>query len=216
MIARLRGWGATKQETGGSLPGDDLIGHADLSATRAVSIAAGPPAVWPWIAQIGQDRGGFYSYDFLENLAGCHIHSADRIVPQWQDLAVGDIVRLAPPVGLTVAAVEPCRWLVLRVPAADVPPPYDFTWSFVLREAAGGGTRLLVRERYGYASRQARLLVPPLAVVSFVMSQKMLRGIKARAEHPTAPAEPAVPAVPAEPTIPGVPARRAAPTVRAN
>ena len=190
MTPPLRGWGATAREFAASLPGDDLIGQPDLSATRAVSIAAGPLAVWPWIAQLGQGRGGFYSYDFLENLAGCRIHSADRVVPEWQQLRTGDEVRLAPTVGLKVAAIHPGRWLVLRggVPMGAAAPPYDFSWAFVLRDAPGGGTRLLVRERYGYARRWARLVVVPVEVVSFAMSRKMLRGVKARAEYQEAAA----------------------------
>ena len=77
-------WGATDHELQQAYPGDDLIADADLTATRAVSVGAGADDVWPWIAQLGQGRGGFYSYDFLENLVGCDIHSADRIVPAWQ------------------------------------------------------------------------------------------------------------------------------------
>jgi hypothetical protein len=77
-------WGATVEESGESLPGDDLISDPDLAATRAVTVGAAAGQVWPWIAQLGQGRGGFYSYDFLENLAGCDIHSADQIVPGWQ------------------------------------------------------------------------------------------------------------------------------------
>ena len=187
LFARRRQlrWGATGQESDGALPGDDLIASPDLTATRAITIRASADQVWPWIAQLGQGRGGFYSYDFLENLVGCDIHSADRIVPEWQDVAVGDEVKLAPTVGLEVAALEPGRSLVLRggVPMGNTPPPYDFTWAFVLREQPDGTTRLLVRERYAYTRRWAPLLVEPVAAVSFVMTQKMLRGIRDRAEQ---------------------------------
>jgi len=107
-------WGAKDRESEEPLPGDDLIAHADLAATRAITIRASSSEVWPWIAQLGQGRGGFYSYDFLENLVGCDIHSADRIVPEWQDVSVGDEVRFAPEVGLAVAFVEQARSLVLR------------------------------------------------------------------------------------------------------
>jgi hypothetical protein len=178
-------WGATDEEVDATLPGDDLIPNPDLVATRAITVHAAADQVWPWIAQLGQGRGGFYSYDALENLVGCDIHSADRIVPQWQDLTVGDQVKLAPEVGLGVAVVEPGRALVLRggVPMGAVPPPYDFTWAFVLQEQPDGTTRLLVRERYGYTRRWAPLLVEPVAVVAFVMSQRMLRGIRDRAER---------------------------------
>jgi hypothetical protein len=179
------GWGATDRESAQPLAGDALIADADLSATRAITVRTPADQVWPWIAQLGQGRGGFYSYDRLENLVGCDIHSADRIVSEWQHVAVGDEVRLAPEIGLAVAAVEPGRSLVLRgaVALGSAAPPYDFTWEFALRDAPEETTRLLVRERYAYARPWARLLVESTEAVSFVMSQKMLRGIRDRAEH---------------------------------
>ena len=183
-------WGATSQEAGASLPGDDIIASPDLTATRAITIGTPAGQVWPWIAQLGQGRGGFYSYDFLENLAGCDIHSASRIVPQWQDVGLGDQIKLAPQVALAVAVVEQEESLVLRggVPMANTSPPYDFTWAFVLKDEPGGATRLLVRERYAFMRPWARVLVEPVEAVSFVMSQKMLRGIRDRAEGSAAAA----------------------------
>jgi hypothetical protein len=178
-------WGATDKESEEQLPGDDLIPNPDLAATRAITIRASADQAWPWIAQLGQGRGGFYSYDFLENLVGCKIHSADRIVAEWQNVAVGDEVRLAPEVGLVVALLDRGRSLVLRggIPTGKFAPPYDFTWTFALRDEPDETTRLLVRERYAYKRPWARLLVEPTEFVSFVMSQKMLRGIKHRAER---------------------------------
>src|SRR6266487_655814 len=177
LLARPRQlrWGATNQECDASLVGDELISNADLTATRAITIRVSADQVWPWIAQLGQGRGGFYSYDFLENLVGCDIHSADRIVPEWQEIKVGDEVKLAPEVGVDVAAVEPGRSLVLRggVPMGKTPPPYDFTWAYALRERSHETTRLLVRERYAYTRRWAPFLVEPVEAVSFVMHQKM-------------------------------------------
>jgi hypothetical protein len=177
-------WGATDEEIALALPGDELVPRANITATRAVAIDATADRVWPWIAQLGQGRGGFYSYDFLENLVGCDMHSADRIVPEWQSNEVGSEVRLHPEVSLAVAAVEPGRALVLQggVPMGSLPPPYDFTWAFVLRAGPDGTTRLVVRERYGYSRWWSGLLVEPVQVVSFVMSQRMLRGIRDRAE----------------------------------
>jgi hypothetical protein len=190
LIARPRQlrWGATDAEFNESLPGDDLIANADLSATRAITIRASAGQVWPWIAQLGQGRGGFYSYDFLENLAGCDIHSSDRIVPEWQHVVIGDEVRLAPEVRLVVSSVEPRRSLVLRggIRMGNVAPPYDFTWAFALRDEPDETTRLLVRERYAYTRPWARLVVEPAEAVSFLMSQKMLRGIRDRAERTAA------------------------------
>jgi hypothetical protein len=180
------GWGATGEELRLPLPGDDLIPTADLVATRAVTVRAPADRVWPWIAQLGQGRGGLYSYDALENLIGCDMHSADRILPRWQRVAAGDEFKLHPDLALQVAAVEPPRCLVVRggVPMGDdSQPPYDFTWSFVVQEAPAGTTRLLVRERYRYTRWWSPLLVEPVEALSFVMSQKMLRGLRDRVER---------------------------------
>lgn len=192
----LRTWmlhfGATEAELDVRLPGDELVESPDLVATRVVGIAAPPEDVWPWVAQLGQGRGGFYSYDFLENLVGCDIRSADRVEPRWQDVRVGDPFRLHPDVALEVVEVEPGRALVVRgavgatgstSTSSAAAPPYDFTWTFALRRGRNGGTRLLVRERYGYTRKSAALLVEPVAVVSFVMTQKMLRGLRDRVER---------------------------------
>jgi hypothetical protein len=118
-------WGATDQESDGSFPGDDLIANPDLTATRAITVHTSADQVWPWIAQLGQGRGGFYSYDVLENLVGCDIHSADRVVSEWQAITVGDQVKLHPEIGLGVPVVEQGRALVLRggVPMGAAPPP---------------------------------------------------------------------------------------------
>jgi hypothetical protein len=182
-------WGATDDEVVEPLPGDDLVSSADLTATRGVTIHRRAADVWPWIAQLGQGRGGLYSYDVLENLVGCDMHSANRIVPEWQVVRVGDQVRLHPAVALAVAVVDPGYALVVRggVPMGQTPPPYDFTWAFVLKERTDGATRLLVRERYRYTRWWAPLLLEPVELISFVMSQKMLRGIKKRAEAVSQP-----------------------------
>jgi hypothetical protein len=182
-------WGATDQEVDEALPGDGIIASPNLTATRAITVRTSADRVWPWIAQLGQGRGGFYSYDVLENLVGCEIHSADRVVPEWQRPQVGDEVKLHPEVALGVAALEPGRSLVLRggVPMGRTPPPYDFTWAFVLREGPEEATRLVVRERYEYTRPWAPVLVELVEVLSFTMTQKMLRGIRNRAERtPTA------------------------------
>ena len=178
-------WGTIDPESDEPLPGDDLIPSPNLVATRAITVRASAEHVWPWIAQLGQGRGGFYSYDFLENLVGCDIHSADRIVPEWQDANVGDEVKLHPEVALAVAALESGRSLVLRggIPMGNTPSPFDNSWAFVLRERPDGTTRLLVRERYAYLRPWAPLIVEPTAVLAFVMSERMLRGIRDRAER---------------------------------
>lgn len=186
-------WGATPEETRAAMPGDELVPFPNLTSTRAVTIDAGPDRVWPWLVQIGQGRGGFYSFDALENLIGCGIHSAGRVVREWQHLKPGDLVLLAPGQApcFRVAAADPPRSLVLAgadprtrqvgaVPSG--PGQAASTWQWTLEPLDGGRrTRLVARQRYSYPRRQAplwRLLQP----VDFVMEREMLRGIKARAE----------------------------------
>lgn len=189
---RALGWGATHAERVATLPGDGLVRVADLTATRAVTVAAAPAEVWPWVAQIGQGRGGFYSYDVIENLLGMDIHSADQVIPRWQDVQVGDAVYLAAQVALTVVVVDPGRALVLRgaVPVGGAPSPYDFTWAFVLLDGPAGKTRLVVRERYAYLTWWAPFVVEPVQVASRIMTAGMLRGISARAGRDRQPALP--------------------------
>ena len=171
-------WGAVDHETVEPLPGDELIPTPGLVATRAITVEAPPSLVWPWVAQLGQGRGGFYSYDWLENLAGCQVHSADRVVPEWQAVSRGDELRLHPRVALRVAEVDPGRALVVDGrPTEATGPPYGFTWAFVLRRHPHLATRLIVRERYDYTQRWSPLVVEPLALVSAVLT-----GIRDRVE----------------------------------
>lgn len=188
-------WGATGAEVATDMPGDELLSRADRSTTRAVTILAPPHEVWPWLAQMGQGRGGLYSYDFLENLIGCDIHSADHVVEEWQHPTVGDPFRLHPDIALEVVVVDPGHALVVRggVPMGDTAPPYDFTWAFVLSETVDGNTRLVIRERYAFTKRWASLIVEPVLAVSFVMTRKMLHGIRARAERTTSHVPPTAP-----------------------
>ncbi|WP_152188249.1 SRPBCC family protein [Georgenia satyanarayanai] len=181
-------WGATPEEAAAPLPGDPIIGRADLVATRAVSIQAPPEDVWPWLVQLGQGRGGFYSYDRLQSLLGLDIDNAAEIVPEWQHLAPGDEVHLAPDVPLVAAVVDPAHALVLHgspegAARHGLPMPVAFTWAFVLRPGPRGSTRLVVRERYTYLEPWAGALVEAVQVASFVMTERMLRGIRERAEY---------------------------------
>ncbi|WP_225752881.1 SRPBCC family protein [Actinotalea sp. Marseille-Q4924] len=193
VYPRARRWGrtfgATPAEVAATLEGDSLLPDAHAVATRAVDIAAPPSDVWPWVAQLGQGRAGFYSYDVLETLAGCDIRSADRVEPAWQDVQVGDPFPLHPEFALEVALVDPPRALVAlgKAPSAEeATVPYDFSWAFVLRPGAVG-TRLLVRERYVYLTRSAPALVEGFSWVSLLMTERMLRGIRDRAEVAPAP-----------------------------
>jgi hypothetical protein len=172
-------WGASAEEVAMPLTGDELVAAPTLVSTRAVTIAARPGAVWPWLVQIGQGRGGFYTYDWIENLIGLDIHSAERVLREHQQLAVGDTVSLgADGVGLVVEAIAPERHLVLRELEGN------WSWAFVL-EPEGAGRRLIVRDRWtvaegGLAFRAVMALIDP---ASFVMERGMLLGIKRRAER---------------------------------
>ena len=140
---------------------------------HTIDIAAPRESVWPWVVQIGQDRGGFYSYTWLENAAGCHVHNADRLVPEWQERQVGDRVPLHPKLVMDVVAVEPPHRLVLRAPDRSA------LWSFTLLDG-GDGTTLVIRFRMTGAP-------PGLRLVHWVMERRMLHGIKERAERLSGP-----------------------------
>lgn len=193
--ARYNRWGATRAEVAGAMPGDQLVTRPMLGYTRAITIQAPPERVWPWLVQMGQGRGGLYSFDGLENLAGCDIHSADQILPDLQGLAVGDLIRLGP-AGypcFRVDQVESGAALVLV--GADPRPPHAAaspdsptgiaTWQWQLRRTPRTReTRLIVRQRLSHPPTVGLgvmwHLVEP---VGFVMERQMLRGIKQRAER---------------------------------
>ncbi|WP_435612576.1 hypothetical protein [Streptomyces sp. bgisy159] len=155
---RVLTWGATGEEAGRGYPGDDLVPDADASSTMATTLPAPPPAVWGWLVQMGCNRGGWYSWDRLDN--GGH-PSAERIVEQWQDLHTGRHLDSLPSgdAWFVVAVLEPERTLVLRslttLPSGrpydrfDAPPRAytDAIWGFHLRPEPGGRTRLVVRTR---------------------------------------------------------------------
>lgn len=215
-------WGATDEEARRALPGDDLVPRRAWQATRAITIHAPAEAIWPWLAQMGQGRGGLYSYDWLENLIGCDLHSAGRIIPEFQHIQAGETFWLARGVWgengprYTVAAVEPNHALVLRVPQAaeaGTGAPFDGTWAFVLEPLDARNTRLIVRSR-NYS--QPAWMAPVFSVepIHFIMERKMLLGIKERAERAWASRGAEVDGRPAAdrgtlPSRPGVEGRRA-------
>ena len=191
---RKRGWGATRAEAVGALPGDLLVDEPAFQVTRAVTVDAPPASVWPWLMQLGADRGGFYSYEWLENLFRLGIHNTDELVAAWQHRAVGDVVwadakRRG---GWYVVESRSHEALVLQMANIVAGRParrtdkggFEFLWAFVLQPGtARGTTRLLVRERVAFGRPTVRLLVSPMGWASFVMTRRMLLGIKARAER---------------------------------
>jgi len=174
---------ATANETTRCLPGDDLIPRPIASLTNAITIHAAPREVWPWLAQMGAGRGGWYSYDRLDNGGR---PSVTQIVAEFQHLVPGMIFPALPGAtgGFTVASFDRERFLVLGWNAPDA--SWVVTWAFVLHELRNGSTRLLVRVRGGAAYRfrglprtVSRLMVP---MVHFVMERRQLLGIANRVE----------------------------------
>ena len=169
-------WGATEAEAEGRLPGDELLEHADGVATRAITIEAPAAAVWPWLAQMGPGpRGGAYTYDWIENLFGLDMHSADRVLPEFQQPRVGDEIGYGTN-RMRLERVEPGHVLANR--SVDG----NWVWTFVLRER-DGRTRLISRNRFRLPGLPARVGMLPLEPASLLMERKMLRGIKGRAER---------------------------------
>jgi hypothetical protein len=178
-------WGATAAEKVRPLPGDELVPSPSYQSTRALSIAAPAEEVWAWLVQLGQNRGGFYSYSCLENLAFADIHNTNHILPEWQKVQPGDFIsmtprdwplglvrRAAPVIGVRVERLEPARYLVLG------------GWgSFVLQPLGGKKTRFIVRRRSAPMNAPAKILLSlffdPL---HFVMERRMMKGIRIRAE----------------------------------
>ncbi len=188
-------WGAADEEFKRPLPGDELVAQPKLAATHAVTIRAPAAEVWKWLVQMGQGRGGFYSYDWIENAMGLEMHNAGRILPEFQELKPGDKVPLSPDgFGIPVAIVEPCRALVLfgdtRLDPSAIPTmkPSDYfasSWGWYLDQVAPGTTRLVERWRTDWNDSLAQNLFMRafLEPGAFLMERKMLLGIKERAER---------------------------------
>jgi hypothetical protein len=172
-------WGATAEEAAQPLPGDDLLAHADIVATRAIGIDAPPSAIWPWLVQMGPGRAGAYTYDWIENLFGLNMHSADRIHPEWQNLRVGDVLRAREDrPGMRVEILDPERTLSNRSETGD------WVWTFVL-VPEDGSTRLISRNRIAMKGAAAgqRLGMLVMEPGSLVMERRMLLGLKRRVER---------------------------------
>ncbi len=183
---RMLNWGVTPTEVARPFPGDDLLPDPGAESTMAVDIAASPDTVWPWLVQFGQEQAGFYSYEWAENLVGLGIHNADEIRPEWQDLEVGDTVRLGradrfPDATLEVAEFDSEESLVLRTPD----DPTWWVWSFVLDPIDETTTRLLVRSRIRLPENPVVRITSLTALdpVSSLMTYGMLQGIRDRAER---------------------------------
>jgi hypothetical protein len=175
-------WGSRDTELRAVLPGDDIVPNPHYTIQHAVTIHAPPAEVWPWLVQLGQDRGGFYSYDWLERLVGDDIRNADRLHPEWQTLGVGDLVRATQPsylggifgpnLGWRVTRLEPERVVVLG------------GWGAFVLEPEHGVTRLIVRTR---GAGKPSIALAPIGLLvfepaHFIMQRRMLLGIRDRVE----------------------------------
>lgn len=201
---RLVRWGASDEEVVRPFPGQDIVPGGQRSATMAVTIDAPPEQVWPWLLQMGTDRGGWCSWDRLDDFER---RSTDRLHPEWREVKVGDHLA-AKPDGTEwweVAALEPNRFLALRMsldlagrpfdPAGGRPPRFtDSTWGFLLQERRGGRTRLVVS---GYWAMEPRWLQPLLNVLvlepsHWVMQMRQFSNLKRLAGARTATGAPTV------------------------
>jgi hypothetical protein len=189
-----RTWGATQREQQSRLPGDELVPAAspDRDTTHAITIHAPINEVWPWLAQLGQDRGGFYSFEVLEDLVGCEMNNADRILPGRQSWRVGDKLWMYPSHKMhgmghaLLSRFVPGRVLGFstRSPAAQSSARYDGSWSFVLEPMAAQETRLLIRSQAELQSSIGGRLFAVLVFepMHFTMERRMMENIKLLAE----------------------------------
>lgn len=184
----MRTWGATGAEIKADLPGDDIVPAANIRSTKGITIQARPEEIYPWLLQIGVDRGGMYSYDWLENLFGLRVHSTDQIVPGYQQVQIGDFWRftpenfvLNPGPGLYVQQlIENEAILLCFGMENNAEAPCIDTWQFLLVPRADGSTRLLLRSNME--------MVPELPIkltyfAQFIMERKMLLTLRERAEQ---------------------------------
>jgi len=182
LLRSWRRWGATDAEVSRALPGDELVPHPKGGFTQAITIRSPRQRVWSWVAQIGQGRGGFYSYDFLENLIGCNIHSVDRIVADYQHDDRSEGLRLhpkMPPVPLV--KMEVGRTLLFGGSWSEDAPT---SWVLHLDEVDEKTTRLIARWIFDFKPGLTNILLYKAFIepISLIMGRKMLLGIKKRAE----------------------------------
>ena len=178
-------WGTTSAERMMTLPGDELVPDARYRVDHAVTIWAPADSVWPWLVQLGQDRGGFYSYAWLERFIGADIHNADRIHPEWQQRKPGDLVRATQPDYLGGRLGEPGWRVVDIVPGRAI---ILQNWgAFVLHAVDSQTTRFFVRTRGDGVPSLASVLLGPVNLfvfepAHFIMQRGMMLGIRDRAE----------------------------------
>ena len=176
-----RRWGATDEEVQRAMPGDEEVERPLMIATRAITINARPKEIWPWLVQIGTGRAGWYSYDWIENLMGLNVSSTDSIIPEFQQLEVGNTIPLAPGLEIPVKVLKPGETLLL---VGHDPVVGDASWMFGLYPIDEQRTRLVTRTRNRWPMTPGGILSLLFTEPgSFLMVRKMLLGIKRRAEQ---------------------------------
>jgi len=177
-------WGATDEEVRRPMPGDDEVKHPMYRTTRAITIKARPAEIWPWLVQMGYRRGGLYSYDWLDRLFGILDRpSAESIIPEFQNLKVGDVIPLGAGPNWPVKAIESNRSLLIALHDPQNPESW-LTWSWGIYPLDETHTRLVSRVRGRLASTLGGfLMLIILDPTAFLMERKMLLGIKRRAER---------------------------------
>jgi len=174
-------WGATTDEISASLSGDELVSSPRYVYNRAVTVHATPEQIYPWLVQMGAEKGGMYSYSWFEtNVLRCELINADLIHEEWQDLKVGDKVKMCPgtwgPPAYEVAMIDPNQAVVL---GHQENGQWTDVWQFILVSREDGTTRLLIRGR----NTLTGLLWDVIRPGEFVMMRGMMLGIKERAEE---------------------------------
>lgn len=173
-------WGTTEADLARAMAGDSIVVKPTHSATHAVTVDAPPEDIWPWLMQLGYQRGGLYSYDWLDRLFGyLDAPSADRILPEFQHLVVGDVIPVGRGRGFPVTVLEPCRALVL----SDTNNGFEWVWQFGLYRLENGRTRLVSRGTQRFANTFGTwLFMRVMEPAAFLMTRRMLLGLKRRAE----------------------------------
>lgn len=176
----FRRWGTTDEDLTRVMAGDSVIANPTHSATHALTVDAPPEDIWPWLVQIGYRRGGLYSYDWLDRLFGyLDRPSANRVLPDFQQLSAGDVIPLGRGRGFPVTAIEPSRTLVL----SDTNAGFHWVWQFGLYPLDEGRTRLVSRGSQHCANTISTwLFMRVMEPAAFIMTRRMLLGVKHRAE----------------------------------
>lgn len=211
LRAQQRSWGLFPAAAEHALVGDELVSDADVVETRSIEIEAAPEKVWPWLAQLGYGRGGWYGFRALDRpwspAGGSLARSADTILEEHQHLAEGDVVPIHKGGGFVVREIDPGRSMALYLDdaisreqleelAAELPdeaaqaaadsdmPPFAVSWAFQLEDAPGERTRLVeqIRVRIDVRSDVQRRFMPLLGLGVFALVRSQLLGIKSRAE----------------------------------